>query len=38
MMIPLGTFTFGDFELLVKVTDDRNQQSAERRVAFTVAP
>jgi hypothetical protein len=38
MMIPLGSFTFGDFQLLVKVTDNRNRQSAERRVAFTVAP
>jgi hypothetical protein len=38
MMIPLGAFTFGDFQLLVKVTDNRNKQSAERRVAFTVAP
>jgi hypothetical protein len=38
MMIPLGAFTFGDFQLLVKVTDNRNRQSAERRVAFTVSP
>ena len=38
MMIPLGAFTFGDFQLVVKVTDNRNKQSAERQVAFTVAP
>ena len=38
MMIPLRAFTFGDFQLVVKVTDNRNKQSAERQVRFTVAP
>ena len=38
MMIPLEAFTLGDFQLFVKVTDNRNKQTAERRVAFTVAP
>jgi len=38
MMIPLGAFTFGEFQLIVKVTDNRNQQSAEQPIRFTVAP
>ena len=38
MMIPMGAFTFGDFQLVVKVTDNRNKQSAEQQVRFTVAP
>jgi len=38
MLIPMGPFTFGEFQLVVKVTDNRNQQSAEQRIRFTVAP
>jgi hypothetical protein len=38
MMIPMAPFTFGDFQLVVRVTDNRNTQSAEQKVAFTVAP
>ncbi len=38
MMIPLGAFTFGDFQLAVKVTDNRNKQTAEQKLAFAVAP
>jgi hypothetical protein len=38
MMIPMEPFTFGDFQLVVKVTDNRNQQSAEQHLRFTVAP
>ena len=38
MMIPMQAFTFGEFQLVVKVTDNRNQQTAEQRVRFTVAP
>jgi hypothetical protein len=37
-MIPMEPFTFGDFQLVVKVTDNRNQQSAEQHLRFTVAP
>ena len=38
MMIPMQAFTFGEFQLVVKVTDNRNQKTAEQRVRFTVAP
>lgn len=38
MTIPLAAFTFGDFELLVRVTDNRAHQSVEQRAAFTVVP
>jgi hypothetical protein len=38
MMIPMEPFTFGDFQLVVKVTDNRSQQSSEQQVRFTVAP
>jgi hypothetical protein len=38
MMIPIGAFTFGEFQLVVRVTDNRNQKTAEQRVRFTVAP
>jgi hypothetical protein len=38
MLIPLGAFTLGDFQLVAKVTDNRNQQIAEQRIRFTVAP
>jgi hypothetical protein len=38
VMIPMEPFTFGDFELVVKVTDNRTERSAEQQVRFTVAP
>ena len=38
MMIPLAAFTFGDFQLAVKVTDNRSRQTAERQLSFSVAP
>ena len=38
MLIPLGAFTFGDFELTVRVTDNRAKQTAERQLGFAVAP
>jgi len=38
MLVPLSSFTFGDFQLRVSVTDNRNKQSAEGRVDFTVSP
>jgi hypothetical protein len=38
MKIPLAAFTFGEFELVVKVTDNRSKQSAESQLRFTVAP
>ena len=38
MRIPLEAFTFGDFQLLVRVTDNRTRQSAEGKLSFTVVP
>jgi hypothetical protein len=38
MMIPLGSFPFGEFQLRVHVTDNRNQQSDDRQVRFIVVP
>jgi hypothetical protein len=38
MMIPMEPFTFGEFQLVVRVTDNRNDQSAEQQVRFRVAP
>jgi hypothetical protein len=38
MKIPLEAFTFGDFQLLVRVSDNRSHQSAEQSLRFTVAP
>ena len=38
MMIPLAAFTFGEFQLLVRVSDNRSQRSAEQSLRFTVAP
>ena len=38
MTVPLASFPFGDFQLRVRITDNRTKQSAERRVAFTVSP
>jgi hypothetical protein len=38
MAIPLEAFTFGDFQLLVRVSDNRSKESAEQQVRFTVAP
>jgi hypothetical protein len=38
MMIPLQAFTFGDFQLVVKVTDNRDKKSTEREMRFTVGP
>ena len=38
MRIPLGAFTFGEFQLVAKVTDNRNKQAAEQRIKFTVTP
>jgi len=38
MMIPLGSFTFGEFQLTVRVTDNRSKQTAERQFRFAVAP
>jgi hypothetical protein len=38
MTIPLAAFTFGDFELVVRVTDDRAGQGVEQRADFTVVP
>jgi hypothetical protein len=38
MMIPLAAFTFGDFQLVARVTDNRSKQTAEQKVRFTVAP
>jgi hypothetical protein len=38
MMIPLGSFPFGEFQLRVHVTDNRSKQSGEREVRFVVAP
>jgi hypothetical protein len=38
MMIPTDAFTFGDFQLLVKVTDNRSRQTAEQQLEFAVAP
>lgn len=38
MLIPLGSFTFGDFQLTVKVTDNRAKTTAERHLDFAVAP
>jgi hypothetical protein len=38
MLIPLGAFTFGDFQLTVRVTDNRTQKSAERKLSFSVVP
>jgi len=37
MGVPLAAFTFGDFQLKVTVTDNRNKQSAEQVVSFTVS-
>ncbi len=38
MTVPLMSFPFGEFEMIVRVTDNRNKQSAERRVEFSVVP
>jgi hypothetical protein len=38
MLIPLSAFTFGDFQLTVRVTDNRTQKSAERKLSFSVVP
>ncbi len=38
MLIPLGAFTFGDFQLTVRVTDNRTQKSAEHTLRFSVVP
>jgi hypothetical protein len=38
MMIPLAPFPFGEFEMKVKVTDNRTKQSSERDVRFSVVP
>ena len=38
MKIPMGAFTFGDFQLVAKVTDNRGTQSVEQRINFTVGP
>lgn len=38
MKIPLGAFTFGDFQLSVRVTDNRSKQTAERQLSFAVVP
>ena len=38
MRIPLEAFTFGEFQLLVRVSDNRSHQSAEQTLRFTVAP
>jgi hypothetical protein len=36
--VPLAAFTFGEFELNVKVTDNRSKQTAEQKVRFSVIP
>lgn len=38
MTVPLVSFPFGDFELVVRVSDNRNNLKAERRIDFAVAP
>jgi hypothetical protein len=38
MKVPLEAFTFGDFQLLVRVSDNRSHQTAEQTLRFTVAP
>ncbi len=38
MRIPLAPFTFGEFQLLVRVSDNRGHRSAEQSLRFTVAP
>jgi hypothetical protein len=38
MKIPLAAFTFGEFQLLVRVSDNRSRRSAEQSLRFTVAP
>jgi hypothetical protein len=38
MLVPLGSFTFGEFQVKVTVTDNRNKQTASRDVSFVVAP
>ena len=36
--VPLVSFPFGDFQLKVRVTDNRSKRSTEQQVNFTVAP
>jgi hypothetical protein len=38
MRIPLEAFTFGDFQLTVRVTDNRTHQTAEGKLSFAVVP
>jgi hypothetical protein len=38
MRVPLAAFTFGDFRMVVRVSDNRSHRSAEQSLAFTVAP
>jgi hypothetical protein len=38
MRVPLAAFTFGDFRMVVRVSDNRSHKSAEQTLAFTVAP
>jgi hypothetical protein len=38
MLVPLGSFTFGDFQLKINVTDNRTQKAVARVVDFSVSP
>jgi hypothetical protein len=38
MKVPLAAFPFGEFELTVRVTDNRSKSSTERQTRFVVAP
>ncbi len=38
MVVPLGSFTYGDFKLKISVTDNRTKQSLEQSVNFSVSP
>jgi hypothetical protein len=38
MRIPLEAFTFGDFQLTVRVRDNRSGQTAEGKLSFAVVP
>jgi hypothetical protein len=38
MRIPLSAFTYGEFQLLVRVSDNRSHRSAEQTLRFRVTP
>jgi hypothetical protein len=38
LALPLAAFPFGEFEMKVRVTDNRSRETSEQQVRFVVAP